>query len=57
MWLARTLNNELWLFHRKPQRLVTLWGGAPSIPYQDKENKFSELKWGDDAIEVDLIGL
>jgi hypothetical protein len=57
MWLVRTLNDGLWLFNRKPQKLVTIWGGSPSIPYEDKMNKFSELKWGDEPIEVDLTKL
>lgn len=65
MWVARDKNGKLFLYKDKPQRELGIF--VLAYTFEAKENKdvfpfmiineeqFSDLKWEDEPIEVELV--
>ena len=54
-WVARDKNNDLHYFEVKPTRLETSWYDRDYISIWIDSSEFSELRWEDDPIKVELL--
>ena len=54
-WVARDKNNDLHYFEVKPTRLETSWHDRDYMSIWIDSSEFSELRWEDDPIKVELL--
>ena len=54
-WVARDKDNHLHYFKVKPIRLETSWYDRDCMSMWVDGNEFSDLRWEDEPIEVDLL--
>lgn len=55
MWIVRSYFGYLYVSNEKPIRVNKHWWRGNLISYIDNNNQFSDLKWEDEPIEVELV--
>lgn len=49
MWIARDKNGELWMFKKKPERMINVWSAefATDVIIRLPKQIFPEVQWSD----------
>lgn len=55
MWVVRTFLGSLIVSDSKPTRVGCAWCAVNMMEYYDEKNQFSDLKYEDEPIEVELV--
>lgn len=54
MWIFREKDGDLYVSTHKPERKNDRWS-VFALYYNDYNNQFSDIKWEDEPIEVELV--